>query len=183
MEPSSILPSMLRWTWNSLGASLSQLRDPCVARIKFALLTCSFAFASYFAMRVFPKLGRSSLSLYQYLFGSPVLSCLGQPSAIMWPYCFAAEIDLCLESSGNCHTNAECVKTGPGKVSNKMDVRAALLWKLSQMCHSPKDCPFYGNAGVVIIAFHKEQLPGKDVKSLLFPRKQMLSVDQRLEVV
>ncbi|POI31311.1 hypothetical protein CIB84_004938, partial [Bambusicola thoracicus] len=25
------------------------------------------------------------------------------------------EIDLCLESSGNCHSNAECVKTGPGK--------------------------------------------------------------------
>lgn len=151
-----------------------------MARVKLALLACSFAFASCFAMRVFPKLGRFSLLLY--LFGSPVPSCLEQPSAITWPYCFAAEIDLCLESSGDCHINAECVKTGPGKVSNKMDVRAEILWKLSQMCHSPKDCPSHGNASVVLTAFHRQQLPGQDMKSLLFPQKQMLSVDQRLEV-
>ncbi|OXB72361.1 UNVERIFIED_CONTAM: hypothetical protein H355_005430 [Colinus virginianus] len=30
-----------------------------------------------------------------------------------------SKIDLCLESNGDCHTNAECLKTGPGKFQTK----------------------------------------------------------------
>lgn len=85
--------------------------------IELAVVPYSFAITSHFSTRMFPKLERSSLLLSQDLFGSPIPSCLEQLSAIMWPYCFAAEIDLCLESNGGCHTNAECIKTGPRKVS------------------------------------------------------------------
>lgn len=97
---------------------ISQLRDPRVAGVELAVVPCSFAIyhKSLFHLSI-PKLGRCSLLLSQNLFGSPIPRCFGQSSAIMWLYCFAAEIDLCLESNGGCHTNAECIKTGPRKVS------------------------------------------------------------------
>lgn len=47
----------------------------------------------------------------------------------MWPYCFTAEIDLCLESNGGCHANAECVKTGPRKVSNHTECQGNVIMK------------------------------------------------------
>lgn len=100
----------------SVGRFVTAQRPTCV-RSKFAVAPYSFAIMRHLPRKVFPKLEKFSLLLSQYLLGSPVPSCLEQPSAITWPYCFAAEIDLCLEGNGGCHTNAECIKTGPKKVS------------------------------------------------------------------
>lgn len=107
----------------SAGRFITTLR-PHMAQVKLVVVPCSFAISSYFAMKMFPNLGVSSLSLYRYLF-----DCLGQSSALTWPYCFTAEIDLCLESNGGCHANAECVKTGPRKVSNYVECQGNIIMK------------------------------------------------------
>lgn len=117
---SPVLSYSLKYTQTglefSVGRFITAQRPTCV-RSKLAVAPYSFAITRQFPRKIFPKLEKFSLLLSLYLYGSPVPSCLEQPSAVTWPYCFAAEIDLCLESNGGCHTNAECIKTGPKKVS------------------------------------------------------------------
>lgn len=54
----------------SAGRFITTLR-PHMAQVKLVVVPCSFAISSYFAMKMFPNLGMSSLSLYRYLFDSP----------------------------------------------------------------------------------------------------------------
>lgn len=102
------------------------------------------------------KLEKFSLLLSQYFFGPSVPSCLEQLSAMTWPYCFAAEIDLCLESNGGCHTNAECIKTGPKKV------------RFSQLCNSPRVLSIAVPC-FVLFPFHAEKVPWQSMKIWLLP--------------
>lgn len=163
---SPVLSYSLKYTQTGLEFSVGRFipaQRPTFVRSKLAVAPYSFAITRHFPRKVFPKLEKFSLLLSQYLFGSAVPRCLELPSAITWPYYLAAEIDLCLESNGGCHTNAECIKTGPKKVSVSGQCHCG-------SCHScvilldtvlPIAVPCF-----VLTPFHVEKFPGK---TLLFP--------------
>lgn len=165
-----VLSYSLKCTQTGLEFSVGRFvtaQRPTYVRSNFVVVPYSFAITRHFPRKVFPKLNKFSVLLSQNLFGSLVPSCLEQPSAITWPCCFAAEIDLCLESNGGCHTHAECIKTGPKKVSVWGGCQGNVIMEVVTL--SLKTVLFIAVPYFVLTPFHAEKVPWKSMKTLLFP--------------